>query len=344
MEVPTMARSRISRALVLGTLVTSAMAASTVSAQTPTPLTRSGEPLIVYNGGVGAGTGIRLVGPDGSGDRSIFEGQFEGEAWHPDWSHDGERIAFAVDDSDGTRDLWVGSVDGASAERVYDCAAPCGWADEPSWSPDDRTILFQQGSAVGTEGLGVGTVEALDVGSRERNTVYTGGDTEYLYVPRWAPDGERIVVEVDRFASARLDESRIIDTSIVVVDARKGGPAVPLVLDRRAVYPDWSPEGDLIVFQAPVDPQAPDGPSDLFVIAASGGSPVLLTATGAAGRQALQPSWTPDGRIIFVEQDAMFENVRMAVIDADGQNLASATGELDLFGTHPRLRAVAPDD
>jgi Tol biopolymer transport system component len=334
-------RARTTSSITLAAVITSSLLpATTAAAEQGSPRPTDAEPWIVYNGGVEAGSGIRLVRPDGSDDHAPF-GALPGQAWHPDWSPDGRSIAFAVDDADGTRDLWIGAVDGSDLVRRYDCAAPCSWADDPAWSPDGTTITFQQGAAVGDEGLGISTIESLDLGTGATRTIASGEPGEYFYVPRWAPDGRSLVVEISRFASALLSESEVLGSTVATVDI--GTAAIQeLVPDtRRATYPDWSPSGDRIVFQAPVDPSRADGPLELYTVPAGGGDASPLTSIGAEGRQALQPSWTPDGRVTFVEQDAMFENVRMAVVEADGSGLASATGEVDLFGTHPRLRPGA---
>jgi len=333
---------RITRAgTVVGAMLVSVVGASVVAAAEPTPSLALGDPLVVYNGSIGGGSGIRLVTTDGSEDRAAFEGLTRGEQWHPDWSPDGLSIAFAADDTDGTRDLWVGSIDGSSAERIYDCAAPCGWSDDPAWSPDGRSILFQRGSAVGDAGMGVGTVDVIDLESRTVTTLATGAETEYYYVPRWAPDMSAVVVELDRFDSGRLDASVVVSTTLAVVDLSGATPAIRelLPVDRRAVYPDWGPTGT-IVFQAPLDPASPDGPSDLYTIDPAGGDATRVTTVGDGGRQALQPTWAPDGsRLIFVEQVSPFlPKFRMSTIHPDGTDLSSATAPVDLFGTHPRLQ------
>jgi Tol biopolymer transport system component len=319
-------------------MVMPAMVAGASPSSAP-PATSDGT-WIVYNGSVGGGSGIRLVTTDGSDDHAAFEGLTPGEQWHPDWSPDGLSIAFAADDTDGTRDLWVGSIDGSSAERIYDCAAPCGWTDDPAWSPDGGSILFQRGSAVGDAGMGVGTVDVIDLESRTVTTLATGAETEYFYVPRWAPDMSAVVVEVDRFDSGRLDAQVVVSSTLAVIDLSGASPAVRelLPVDRRAIYPDWGATGT-IVFQAPLDPASPDGPSDLYTIDPAGGDATRVTTVGDGGRQALQPTWTPDGsRIIFVEQDGPFQNVRMATILPDGTGLTSATAPTEMFGTHPRLQ------
>jgi Tol biopolymer transport system component len=333
-------QSTLVTAVALGLLAGSAVTVAAQEGEVAAPSRALGESLVVYNGPVGGGSGIRLVTTRGSDDRAAFEGLTPGEQWHPDWSPDGRSIAFAADDTDGTRDLWMGSVDGSSAERIYDCAAPCGWTDDPAWSPDGGSILFQRGSAVDDAGMGVGTVDVIDLESRTVTTLATGAETEYFYVPRWAPDMSAVVVELDRFDSGRLDASVVVSATLAVVDLGGATPAVRelLPVDRRAVYPDWGATGK-IVFQAPLDPASPDGPSDLYTIDPAGGDATRVTMVGDDGRQALQPTWAPDGsRIIFVEQDGPFANVRMSTINPDGTDLGSATAPVDIFGTHPRLQ------
>jgi Tol biopolymer transport system component len=109
-------------------------------------------------------------------------------------------------------------------------------------------------------------------------------------------------------------------------------------IDQRATYPDWGGAGS-IVFGRALDAGMPDGPSDLYVVDPTGGVARRITTLGDAGRQAIQPTWVPGGdRVIFVEQDAAWLNVRMSTIDGDGGDPRSATGEIDMFGTHPRLQ------
>ncbi len=339
----TVATPRSTSAAAVSAFLASVMAATTVAGAAPpaAPAAAPGEPMIVYNGPVGDGSGIRVVRADGTDDHAVFEGLTPGEQWHPDWSPDGRSVVFAADDTDGTRDLWMGPADGSSAERIYDCAAPCAWADDPAWSPDGGSILLQRGAAAGGAGMGVGSVDVLDLDSGTLRTLATGAESEYFYGPRWAPDMHALVVEIDRFDSGRLDASVVLSTTVAIVDLTAGGtPALRelLPLDRHAAYPDWGPRG-AIVFQAPLDPAVPDGPSDLYTIDPAGGDPARATTLGEDGRQALQPTWTPDGsRLIFVEQDAPFENVRMSTIFPDGTGLTSATSPADMFGTHPRLQ------
>jgi Tol biopolymer transport system component len=59
---------------------------------------------------------------------------------YPDWSPDGNWIAFAAADLEGNSDIWLVSADGKVEERVTRDAAT---DTEPSWSPDSRHIVFE---------------------------------------------------------------------------------------------------------------------------------------------------------------------------------------------------------
>ena len=87
-------------------------------------------------------------------------------------------------------------------------------------------------------------------------TLLTGAPGEYFYVPRWAPSGDAVVVEVDAFVTPRLDESVTDGATVAVFDLRDEVPVLSDLLprERRASYPDWSPNGDTIVFQMPAVP------------------------------------------------------------------------------------------
>ena len=85
---------------------------------------------------------IRLVRPDGTGDRRLVAKSGAGQ-FHPDWSRDGARVAYAQDDTDGTRDIWIVGIDGLDPARVFDCVSPCAWTDSPAWSNDDAQLAFE---------------------------------------------------------------------------------------------------------------------------------------------------------------------------------------------------------
>ena len=66
----------------------------------------------------------------------------------------------------------------------------------------------------------------------------------------------------------------------------------------KAGYPDWSPDGNLIVFHAGnLDPFAEGGAqSDIYVIVPDGTDLRRVNQPTAAGTKYALPSWSTDGR------------------------------------------------
>jgi dipeptidyl aminopeptidase/acylaminoacyl peptidase len=58
-------------------------------------------------------------------------------AYDPNWSHDGQNIAY-VQRTEGRNDVWIKPVDGGESYRLTDV----GTVVSPVWSPDDRFIAF----------------------------------------------------------------------------------------------------------------------------------------------------------------------------------------------------------
>lgn len=176
---------------------------------------------------------------------------------------------------------------------------------------------------------------------------------------RWSPDGERMVISLEHYEGA---DSDLIDGSVIgVIDA--DDPSVPLRVltdpSMFASYPDWSPDGERIVFTT-YDLGFRDSgnyadrmpASNLYTITPDGSDLRQLThyepgdrpiRNGtASGDLASQPTWTPDGeRIIFVNVTGYgWPGWGMATVAADGTDLAPAAGDTYWNGTHPRLRPV----
>ena len=92
----------------------------------------------------------------------------------PDWSPDGSRIAFSVDQNSI---VTVRASDGGDPRTVYQ-----GFNRYPDWSPDGTEIVFYAG----------GPVLAVDVTTGAVRTVLSDGADNWY--PKWSPDGEWIVV------------------------------------------------------------------------------------------------------------------------------------------------------
>ena len=294
--------------------------------------------------------GIRLVRPDGTGDVwalpdvPVREG---GTQASPDWSPDGSRLAFSVDQAgesppNETRDIWVADADGSNAKRVFDCRLPCIQAEDPAWSPDGRSLVFGAFDAANDKADNVRIVR-LDLESGKATSLVVGADDQRLRFPRWSPDGRSLVLDVWQYADATLET--LVSTRIATASLDDEPVTLTPLTEPSAwaTYPDWHPTDDLIVYStrpwtmaAGLEP----GPSNLFTIRPDGSERKQVTYFGADGPRAVEPTWTPDGTgIIFTSvEGAGYGNPTMATIAADGGGLTSATASGPMFGIHSRLR------
>lgn len=280
-------------------------------------------------------TALRLVRGDGTGDHAI-EGLPAG-AGHPDWSPDGSSIAFVVDEDD-SRDIWIANADGTDAHRVVGCEAPCVDADGPAFSPDGRFLAYRvfelvdgefPGSRIEITGLGgLGGTRTVSTTTAPQ---FIGNGTGI----RWAPDGRSLVFDVSTIEHPGTDAERVIETAIAVVRLHDG-PSAPLALtnlDTFPTYPDWSPDGETIVFMA--QPGGSTGPMELFLMAADGSGLRQLT-TGSPGGGVWGPTFAPDGRSILVT--VLGSPWTLGSIDVATGQLTPIPGPIP--GAHPRLQPI----
>jgi Tol biopolymer transport system component len=312
------------------------------------PTVQVDEPWIAYQWVPEHGQGLYLMRPDGSDAHEIAT-ELPGQAYHPDWSPDGKRIALDTATDEGF-EIWVVNADGTNSavivRRIADCAISCGEVAEPAWSPDGSKIAFVR-FQLGASGLEAAVIEVQDLASGDRRVLFRAPSKTALDDPRWSSDGRSIVFAMTRYPDTKINPGTATGSAIAVISVTEEG-AKPVVLtdwSMYATYPDWRPGSNEIVFST-YDLevfQATDEPSNLYTIKSDGSGLTALTSFGRAEQRATQPTWTPDGsRIVFtlVSQHAGVEDYprHAAFIEANGTNIV----DIGVAATHPRLRPDTP--
>ena len=269
----------------------------------PTPIAvLDGEPWIVYQWDPERGQGLYLMRPDGSDSHEIAP-ELTGEAGGPDWSPDGERIAFELMVDDNVFEIWTVKADGTDPQMLLACeAAPCVQVGVPAWSsveyvnarwsPDGKQVVF--------------TINRY--ATPPTNESLLGSSIAIVKADGSEADSPRILTDPSMFGS----------------------------------HPDWSPDGRRIVFITHGLGFDADWTkaSNLYTIDPDGTGMTQVTRFGDNDTRVGTPSWTPDGtRILFVH---ILRNVsnpdgdrHAAFIDPDGSNLSVLS---EAYATHPRLR------
>ncbi len=203
---------------------------------------------ILFSSTRGGKTGIWKMHRDGSQPERICDGD------QAEWSPDGARIAFRRDEKIWIRDL------AQSAEKTI---SPADWphCSGPSWSPDGTRIAFACRWDAGN-GLFL-----VDTQGGEPVKIY---DKYGACEPHWSPDGKRLVYETE--------------THLYTIQPDGTGNRPLTYYGGVQRYGQWSPNGDYIVYCQGV---TENGPWELYVVPAKGGTPVQLTS----GRSDLNPDW-----------------------------------------------------
>ena len=282
----------------------------------------------------GADEQIFLLHADGTDEHRILA-DVGGRQRHPDFSRDGQHLAFdRLENDESADEVWVADANGGSPTRVD---APCPVADclgmwEPAWSPDGRSLaVIVEGGPFdpATETLDSFAVGVIDIATNTTTIVVSQpGLDGQLHFPRWSPDGRHLVFwnETDT-------------PSVWIVDSDGTGLHQLFPPDLLAGDPDWSPDGARIVVSTRPLLHFDDGPSDLYTIAPDGSDLTRLTDSEASGVRYTQPRWTPDGTAIVYTRVA--DGRRTIWARTPDGSLESALGGTQPFQTHPVVRPAA---
>lgn len=123
-------------------------------------------------------------------------------------------------------------------------------------------------------------------------------DESVYFHPDWSPDGQKIVCASSDGQS--LDGFGVAPTNIYVFDVNNGRKTALTRGSGDKWFPQWSPDGRWIAYLGGEH----FGKINLFVIPATGGTPVTLTSK--LDRTVEEPVWLPDSQsLLLVSRDGV---------------------------------------
>jgi Tol biopolymer transport system component len=260
-----------------------------------------------------------VANPDLSGAKQLTRGRYD-SGWAA-WSLDGKWLVFdssrtdqTPNDSRHVNDVFVMKPDGSGVKKLTDSKGVSG---DAAWSPNGSMIAFEadRGSLKGFSAIYV-----MQANGRKLKRVTNPRPPLGDYKPRFSPDGTHLV-----FSRARGTAHHAAAAIFTVrLDGRDLRRLTSFAL--HAEDSDWSPDGKQIVVEAYPNPHAY---GDIYVIAATGGSPVNLTRNPAGESGSADPAWSPDGsKILFLDNRVVngVGRTGLATIKPDGANRRFISG------------------
>jgi Tol biopolymer transport system component len=239
--------------------------------------------------------------PNGGEPRRLTSTPGRSDSELPDWSPDGQKIAFDSDrtDIDGRKQVTqVYSMNADGSGKTQLTRGP-GEQANPGWSPDGTKLAIRAdwGHPRALQGIWIIPASDPDGVTQEEAQRLTRlpADVDFDSEPQFSPDGTSVTFS--RFKD--FSSSAIFRIGI-------GGKGLKRLTPwhLNASDPDWSPDGHKITFDSG-DSGQPGSKGDIYVIRADGSRRRRLTdfppvREGEGIVQAGNPVWSPSGmRIMY---------------------------------------------
>ncbi len=240
------------------------------------------------------------------------------------WSPDGRQVAFVTTDSNGQSQLAIASETGSDAKVLTNAHGPL---DTPRWSPDGKQIAFLYSEGA-PRTPGPLNPLARDAGVLSE-TIYeqrlalisaTGGEIHLLgpgnlniYEYDWAPDSKRFVVSA---APGSGDDNWWI-AELQLIDTQTGSTTSLLKPKLQIASPRWSSDGAQIAYISGIMSDEGITGGDVYLVPASGGTPVDLTPDLRASVQTI--TWNGSSSHIVATEFSAGDEV-LASIDVKAKS------------------------
>lgn len=224
----------------------------------------------------------------------------------PAWSPDGKQVAFQSKRDGGDYQVFVMDADGNNKRRLSDGKGYAAW---PAWSPDGTQVVYISGTS-SDAGVAKELYVVAASGGDPKQITTSGGESGR---PTWSSDGKQI-----------LYVQNSGDKSTIMLISPDGNSQKELAQASRNPSPQFSPDGQSIVYYAVTPPTG----SDIFTIPTAGGTPVNLTANSP---EDYLPTWSPDGKkLAWASGNNSQAGHKIVTADPDGSNLkAISSGDGD---------------
>ena len=258
----------------------------------------AGNGLIAFAGDKGSGAEIYTIKPDGTGLHRLTNVS-GGDTTHPDWSPDGTRIAFGVED----KAVYVMNADGSDLHKV---TAPGG---EPAFTRDGHHLVYWCDACPGRDGVFLVRDDGANAPGRRltANPFRDQGDEN----PEVSPNG-RIVTFVRHKVGGELQALYAVNIG--------GGNLRRLTTYQLevAIKQDWAPNGRRIVITTQADYPHHRSPN-VATIRPNGSHLRMLTHYRGGAVGAFAGSYSPNGRlIVFRVENLEQESFRLFKMYPDG--------------------------
>lgn len=213
-----------------------------------------------------------------------------GYDYQPDWSPDGQLVAYASYRNDAMEIRLLDLTTLESARLTSDSAVSL----EPKWSPDGKRLAFVSTRHEGRWHIWIAEIAGGAPSHIQRITEdrdsqlprYYYSKFDHYLSPTWSPDGQELILVSNRGAIWGSG-------GFWRMAARAGAPMRQIHNEETTwkARPDWSRDGRRVVYSSYLGRQW----NQLWLMTSDGGDPLQLTY---GEFDATAPRWSPDGRKI----------------------------------------------